>query len=637
MTDSIMEVELRLRDQISMALKGVNERIDELKSKSGGAARSTKEFGAEIAKATDVKRLMERQVKSLISGFIGAYGLVGSIQAVVSKLQGMRDAWIKVRDETLKTAPVFAAYNEQLKRSADLTRDIIAQRLKLQGMDKITDVAQVWAGSQVGTWERFQQVFGFGSTQEQDNERAFMAEMQRRARARVEQMGAEFATPGLSGGNFADRRIFTLTERGKEELAKLTQEEITLEEKRLGILRETFGEEAKRVQWLVDFNKRTLEYMNSYAPPTTLGGFQMGTSSIGGGGGDFSEFGLASDSRIVPPEEAEMARNVKIAFFKKTMATWWKGFQSVTGFGDKDPHADWRAEQEAKAKQRAQERFDNAQEIAKLQQHFDEVLADQDEEALRRRRDLNARLHDLNAEMLARGSFMGGGIQMSDGTVINSGVLGGFKDAVNEASDLGSQGYALGQGTFGSFVGSLSAAMTNFATKAKSASEAIREFAASFVASVVQMVNQILASQIAKAIFGGFINGGGTPTYTPGEGMPLWATPSALGNAWTDSGAKVTAFAKGGVVGGPTMFGTKDGLGVMGEAGAEAVMPLARTRGGALGVRTTGGAATTVVINAVDGASVEQMLWRNKDALWQLVALGMIQRNDYRAAMLGGV
>lgn len=55
------------------------------------------------------------------------------------------------------------------------------------------------------------------------------------------------------------------------------------------------------------------------------------------------------------------------------------------------------------------------------------------------------------------------------------------------------------------------------------------------------------------------------------------------------SGVPVTAFANGGVVGSPTMFGMRGGLGLMGEAGPEAIMPLKRGRDGRLGVAGGGG------------------------------------------------
>ncbi len=56
-------------------------------------------------------------------------------------------------------------------------------------------------------------------------------------------------------------------------------------------------------------------------------------------------------------------------------------------------------------------------------------------------------------------------------------------------------------------------------------------------------------------------------------------------------------FAKGGVVSSPTTFPMRGGTGLMGEAGPEAIMPLARGPDGRLGVRGAGGGAVTVNMN----------------------------------------
>ena len=65
--------------------------------------------------------------------------------------------------------------------------------------------------------------------------------------------------------------------------------------------------------------------------------------------------------------------------------------------------------------------------------------------------------------------------------------------------------------------------------------------------------------------------------------------PSANGNAFAGSG--VVPYAKGGIVSKPTMFQYADGasgsFGLMGEAGAEAIMPLKRGPSGRLGVEVT--------------------------------------------------
>lgn len=65
------------------------------------------------------------------------------------------------------------------------------------------------------------------------------------------------------------------------------------------------------------------------------------------------------------------------------------------------------------------------------------------------------------------------------------------------------------------------------------------------------------------------------------------------------SSGRVMPFADGGVVSQATHFGMRGGMGVMGEAGPEAIMPLARGPDGKLGVKAGGGGggAPTVVMN----------------------------------------
>jgi hypothetical protein len=72
--------------------------------------------------------------------------------------------------------------------------------------------------------------------------------------------------------------------------------------------------------------------------------------------------------------------------------------------------------------------------------------------------------------------------------------------------------------------------------------------------------------------------------------------PFAGGAAF--SSGRVTPFARGGVVSSPAMFPMRGGRGLMGEAGPEAIMPLARGPDGRLGVQAAGGGrAVTVVMN----------------------------------------
>ena len=78
---------------------------------------------------------------------------------------------------------------------------------------------------------------------------------------------------------------------------------------------------------------------------------------------------------------------------------------------------------------------------------------------------------------------------------------------------------------------------------------------------------------------------------------------SLLGGAAFADGAafsqgRVMPFAKGGVVSSPTGFAMRGVRGLMGEAGPEAIMPLARGADGRLGVQAGGGGrSVTVVMN----------------------------------------
>ncbi len=64
-------------------------------------------------------------------------------------------------------------------------------------------------------------------------------------------------------------------------------------------------------------------------------------------------------------------------------------------------------------------------------------------------------------------------------------------------------------------------------------------------------------------------------------------------------GASVAPFADGGVVASPTFFGSGGSLGLMGERGAEAILPLARGPNGQLGIAANGATAPrqSVVVN----------------------------------------
>jgi phage-related minor tail protein len=112
----------------------------------------------------------------------------------------------------------------------------------------------------------------------------------------------------------------------------------------------------------------------------------------------------------------------------------------------------------------------------------------------------------------------------------------------------------------------------------------------SLLRSALQPVQSALAGGLAQGfgrIFGGLLGG-----------------VAGNGNGGGGSGG-VRAFANGGVIGTPTYFPlSSGGTGLAGEAGPEAILPLARGSDGRLGVATGGGGAhvtVQIVTPDVDG------------------------------------
>jgi len=128
---------------------------------------------------------------------------------------------------------------------------------------------------------------------------------------------------------------------------------------------------------------------------------------------------------------------------------------------------------------------------------------------------------------------------------------------------------------------SLGDAFTSIVDGSKSAGEAFRDMARMVIKQAFEM---LVIQPILNGIFGG------------GGGGFMSALFSANGNAFT-KGGKVTPFADGGVVSAPTAFQHSGGLGVMGEAGPEAIMPLKRGKNGKLGVEAEGSQGNVTVQN----------------------------------------
>lgn len=125
------------------------------------------------------------------------------------------------------------------------------------------------------------------------------------------------------------------------------------------------------------------------------------------------------------------------------------------------------------------------------------------------------------------------------------------------------------------------------------------DMASNFKATIDRMVADLLASQLLKYLLGDF----GT-TGKLGGALGGWIGElfgSARGNVFGPGG--VHAFAAGGIVSTPTVFPFARGVGLMGEAGPEAIMPLKRGADGKLGVAASGGAVAVYNSFTINGAT----------------------------------
>lgn len=111
-----------------------------------------------------------------------------------------------------------------------------------------------------------------------------------------------------------------------------------------------------------------------------------------------------------------------------------------------------------------------------------------------------------------------------------------------------------------------------------------------FLQPLAGMLGNILGN-LSSSLFASLFGGGAGSIGTIGSGTGNFG---GFGGSFTGGGTHFTA--KGAVVDGATGFITPGGeLGIMGEAGPEAILPLSRDSQGKLGVR--GGASTTVVMH----------------------------------------
>ncbi len=219
----------------------------------------------------------------------------------------------------------------------------------------------------------------------------------------------------------------------------------------------------------------------------------------------------------------------------------------------------------------------------------------------------------------AGGSAQGAGMGGGDGGIISgvTGALKSFWDSLTGATGATAASTAstlkdiVQLGVKTTTETSATAAVATLATSAAAASAALQALAASSAATSGASTAASVASAVAAAAANGAV-----------------------------FDRNLSYFATGGIVNSPTLFRFADGTGMMGEAGPEAIMPLARDSQGRLGVRYEGreapqqsGRAISVqpaqnnlrIVNAFDTSVVGDYMGSREG---EKVIMNVIRRNQ---------
>jgi phage-related minor tail protein len=165
------------------------------------------------------------------------------------------------------------------------------------------------------------------------------------------------------------------------------------------------------------------------------------------------------------------------------------------------------------------------------------------------------------------------------------------------------------------FSGGLRRAIDGLVIGGQSASEALRAVADTMLNTVYRQATAPVTDQLGGLLAGG-LNAAVSGLMPFADGAPF-------------SQGRVMPFAQGGVVSGPVTFPMRGGTGLMGEAGPEAIMPLARGADGRLGVQVQGGAApvhVTMHVTTPDVRGFARSHGQIAAELGRLVGRGMRNR-----------
>lgn len=172
-----------------------------------------------------------------------------------------------------------------------------------------------------------------------------------------------------------------------------------------------------------------------------------------------------------------------------------------------------------------------------------------------------------------------------------------------------------------------------------------KQFIAAMLQDIARLIIQLKVIKPLMESLGGTGgsggSGGGGWMSAAGTAISAWLG-SANGNAFGSSGLLKSA--KGNVFDSPTLHGFKGGVGMLGEAGPEAIMPLKRGANGKLGVVAQGGGGQvtvhnhiTVTVGSVDSTDRVQELQKSLREIVQVESKKVMADQMRKGGMLNPV
>jgi tape measure domain-containing protein len=169
------------------------------------------------------------------------------------------------------------------------------------------------------------------------------------------------------------------------------------------------------------------------------------------------------------------------------------------------------------------------------------------------------------------------------------------------------------------FAGTITSAFVSAIKGGQSFSQTLKQLGLDIIdvitkAAVLEPLGKSIGSSLSSAL-----NGGSSGGFDIGNIFGLGGGDVGLGS-WAPT---ISAFASGGVVDKPTGFAFGGGLGVAGEDGPEAILPLTRAANGDLGVHASGFGGATVVNNwsvSIAGDATDATVARLQATMEQTIA-----------------